>query len=57
MKHYTDEADARNSAVVYAAQKTASRLALRLNRELGISIHHAMAAVEANGAGKEKYDD
>ncbi len=57
MKHYTNEADNRNTTIVDSAKKNASRLALRLSREFGISIHHAMTAVEANGVGKEKYDD
>jgi hypothetical protein len=57
MEHYTAEHDHRNYHVVQRFEPKANRLALRLSRELGISIDHATAAVAANNACKEPCDD
>ena len=57
MEHYTTKQVHRNSLEAQPFELKANRLALRLSRELGISIDHATAAVAANNASKEASDD
>jgi hypothetical protein len=57
MQYYTDQHGHRNSPVAQHFEPKANRLALRLSRELGISVDHATAAVVANNACKEAGDD
>lgn len=56
MNQYTNQSHQRNSDVALVSTQNINRFARRLNRQFGISLHHALAVAEANGVGKEQCD-